>query len=187
MYRLTVVYDEPADKEAFDRRYTDEHLPDALKPHLGMGDMKSDMAGAAVVLNTVLALAELGLPADRTKMLVYTLMLLPLWELQDRVVGHACEPFRHAHVLARSSKRALAVEVCRLDNQRVVSIPVANRVSVPSGVRSALGARILGKWPAIHPDRPRALGDLPVHLDRDEPLRVGIALLPEPVVSTAVQ
>jgi hypothetical protein len=23
MYRLTVVYDEPADKEAFDRRYTD--------------------------------------------------------------------------------------------------------------------------------------------------------------------
>ena len=24
MYRLTVVYDEPADKEAFDRRYTDE-------------------------------------------------------------------------------------------------------------------------------------------------------------------
>ena len=27
MYRLTVVYDEPADKEAFDRRYTDEHIP----------------------------------------------------------------------------------------------------------------------------------------------------------------
>ena len=27
MYRLTVVYDEPADKEAFDRRYTDEHVP----------------------------------------------------------------------------------------------------------------------------------------------------------------
>ena len=27
MYRLTVVYDEPADKEAFDRRYTDEHAP----------------------------------------------------------------------------------------------------------------------------------------------------------------
>ena len=34
----------------------------SLKPHLGMGDMKSDMAGAAVVLNTVLALAGLGLP-----------------------------------------------------------------------------------------------------------------------------
>ena len=27
MYRLTVVYDEPADKQAFDRRYTDEHDP----------------------------------------------------------------------------------------------------------------------------------------------------------------
>ena len=27
MYRRTVVYDEPADKEAFDRRYTDEHIP----------------------------------------------------------------------------------------------------------------------------------------------------------------
>ena len=27
MYRLTVVYDEPADKQAFDRRYTDEHVP----------------------------------------------------------------------------------------------------------------------------------------------------------------
>ena len=32
----------------------------SLKPALGMGDMKSDMAGAAVVLNTVLALAGLG-------------------------------------------------------------------------------------------------------------------------------
>ena len=27
MYRLTVVYDEPADTEAFERRYTDEHIP----------------------------------------------------------------------------------------------------------------------------------------------------------------
>jgi uncharacterized protein (TIGR02118 family) len=27
MYRLTVVYDEPADKAAFDRRYVDEHVP----------------------------------------------------------------------------------------------------------------------------------------------------------------
>lgn len=27
MFRLTVVYDEPADKEAFDLRYTDEHVP----------------------------------------------------------------------------------------------------------------------------------------------------------------
>jgi uncharacterized protein (TIGR02118 family) len=27
MYRRTVVYDEPADKAAFDRRYTDEHIP----------------------------------------------------------------------------------------------------------------------------------------------------------------
>ncbi|MET3811137.1 leucyl aminopeptidase [Arthrobacter sp. UYEF3] len=38
----------------------------SLKPHLGMGEMKSDMAGAAVVLNTVLALAELGLPVKAT-------------------------------------------------------------------------------------------------------------------------
>ena len=38
----------------------------SLKPHLGMGDMKSDMAGAAVVLNTVLALAGLGLPVKAT-------------------------------------------------------------------------------------------------------------------------
>ena len=27
MFRLTVVYDEPTDKEAFDRRYADEHVP----------------------------------------------------------------------------------------------------------------------------------------------------------------
>lgn len=27
MYRLTVIYDEPADKPAFDRRYSDEHVP----------------------------------------------------------------------------------------------------------------------------------------------------------------
>ncbi|KAA1395892.1 EthD family reductase [Aeromicrobium ginsengisoli] len=27
MYRLTVSYDEPADKDAFDVRYTDEHVP----------------------------------------------------------------------------------------------------------------------------------------------------------------
>ncbi len=27
MYRLTVVYVEPADKAAFDRRYTGEHIP----------------------------------------------------------------------------------------------------------------------------------------------------------------
>jgi leucyl aminopeptidase len=38
----------------------------SLKPHLGMGEMKSDMAGAAVVLNTVLALAELRLPVKAT-------------------------------------------------------------------------------------------------------------------------
>lgn len=38
----------------------------SLKPALGMGDMKSDMAGAAVVLNTVLAIAELGLPVKAT-------------------------------------------------------------------------------------------------------------------------
>ncbi len=38
----------------------------SLKPHLGMGEMKSDMAGAAVVLNTVLAVAELGLPVKAT-------------------------------------------------------------------------------------------------------------------------
>ncbi|GAP55931.1 probable cytosol aminopeptidase, partial [Arthrobacter sp. Hiyo6] len=33
----------------------------SIKPAVGMGDMKSDMAGAAVVLNTVLAIAGLGL------------------------------------------------------------------------------------------------------------------------------
>jgi leucyl aminopeptidase len=38
----------------------------SIKPALGMGDMKSDMAGAAVVLNTVLAVAALGLPAKVT-------------------------------------------------------------------------------------------------------------------------
>ncbi|HKU28936.1 MAG TPA: leucyl aminopeptidase [Arthrobacter sp.] len=38
----------------------------SIKPALGMGDMKSDMAGAAVVLNTVLAVAGLGLPAKVT-------------------------------------------------------------------------------------------------------------------------
>ena len=36
------------------------------KPALGVGDMKSDMAGAAVVLNTVLAIAGLGLPVKAT-------------------------------------------------------------------------------------------------------------------------
>lgn len=34
----------------------------SIKPAAGMGDMKSDMAGAAVILTTVLAVAELGLP-----------------------------------------------------------------------------------------------------------------------------
>ncbi|MFD5277423.1 leucyl aminopeptidase [Pseudarthrobacter sp. NPDC058362] len=34
----------------------------SIKPAQGMGDMKSDMAGAAVVLNTVLALARLRVP-----------------------------------------------------------------------------------------------------------------------------
>ncbi|MEI2276162.1 leucyl aminopeptidase [Paenarthrobacter ilicis] len=38
----------------------------SIKPALGMGDMKSDMAGAAVVLNAVLAVASLGLPIKAT-------------------------------------------------------------------------------------------------------------------------
>ena len=38
----------------------------SIKPALGMGDMKSDMAGAAVVLNAVLAIAGLGLPVKAT-------------------------------------------------------------------------------------------------------------------------
>ncbi len=38
----------------------------SIKAALGMGDMKSDMAGAAVVLNTVLAIAQLGLPIKAT-------------------------------------------------------------------------------------------------------------------------
>ncbi|MFJ6418547.1 leucyl aminopeptidase [Paeniglutamicibacter sp. NPDC091659] len=37
-----------------------------IKPALGMTEMKSDMAGAAVVLNTVLAAAALGLPVKTT-------------------------------------------------------------------------------------------------------------------------
>ena len=39
MYRLTVVYDEPADKEAFDRRYTDEHVP-LVKAVPGLGSFQ---------------------------------------------------------------------------------------------------------------------------------------------------
>jgi leucyl aminopeptidase len=38
----------------------------SIKPAQGMGDMKSDMAGAAVVLNTVLALARLRVPVKAT-------------------------------------------------------------------------------------------------------------------------
>jgi leucyl aminopeptidase len=38
----------------------------SIKPAVGMGDMKSDMAGAAVVLNTVLAIAGLGLNVKAT-------------------------------------------------------------------------------------------------------------------------
>ena len=38
----------------------------SIKPALGMGDMKSDMAGAAVVLNSVLAIAGLRLPVKAT-------------------------------------------------------------------------------------------------------------------------
>jgi leucyl aminopeptidase len=38
----------------------------SIKPAQGMGDMKSDMAGAAVVLNAVLAIAGLGLPIKAT-------------------------------------------------------------------------------------------------------------------------
>ncbi|MGG5172834.1 leucyl aminopeptidase [Pseudarthrobacter sp. J1738] len=38
----------------------------SIKPALGMGEMKSDMAGAAVVLNTALAAAELALPVKVT-------------------------------------------------------------------------------------------------------------------------
>ncbi len=39
MYRLTVVYDQPADKEAFDRRYTDEHVP-LVKAVPGLGSFQ---------------------------------------------------------------------------------------------------------------------------------------------------
>lgn len=39
MYRLTVVYDEPADKEAFDRRYTDGHVP-LVKAVPGLGSFQ---------------------------------------------------------------------------------------------------------------------------------------------------
>src|SRR4051812_40415232 len=39
MYRVTVVYDDPADKEAFDRRYTDEHVP-LVKAVPGLGSFQ---------------------------------------------------------------------------------------------------------------------------------------------------
>ena len=39
MYRVTVVYDEPADKEAFDRRYTEEHVP-LVKAVPGLGSFQ---------------------------------------------------------------------------------------------------------------------------------------------------
>ena len=43
MYRLTVIYDEPADKEAFDRRYTDEHVP-LVKAVPGLRKLSWNMA-----------------------------------------------------------------------------------------------------------------------------------------------
>src|ERR1700719_3002808 len=62
----------------------------------------------------------------------------------------------HAHVdamrITPPIDPASVVHASRLDNQRVVSIPVANRVSVPGGIRPAFGAHILGKWPPVHPD-----------------------------------
>jgi len=39
MYRRTVVYDEPADKEAFDSRYTHEHIP-LVKAVPGLGSFR---------------------------------------------------------------------------------------------------------------------------------------------------
>lgn len=39
MYRLTVVYDRPADQTAFDRRYTDEHVP-LVKAVPGLGSLQ---------------------------------------------------------------------------------------------------------------------------------------------------
>jgi uncharacterized protein (TIGR02118 family) len=39
MYRLTVVYDEPADTAAFDRRYADEHIA-LVKAVAGLGSFQ---------------------------------------------------------------------------------------------------------------------------------------------------
>jgi uncharacterized protein (TIGR02118 family) len=39
MYRLTVVYDEPADTAAFDRRYADEHIA-LVKAVPGLGSFQ---------------------------------------------------------------------------------------------------------------------------------------------------
>ena len=48
----------------------------------------------------------------------------------DHVVGHAREALGHLHVLARAAERVLAVEVRRLDHQRV-AFPAAARESDP--------------------------------------------------------
>ncbi|GAB3307673.1 EthD family reductase [Epidermidibacterium keratini] len=47
MYRLTVVYDEPDDKEAFDARYADEHVPLVKAvPHLTAFQLSHPQGGA---------------------------------------------------------------------------------------------------------------------------------------------
>ena len=50
--------------------------------------------------------------------------------VQDGIVGDAREPLDHAQVLAGSSKRILAVEVRRLDHQRI-ALPAAARDADP--------------------------------------------------------
>jgi uncharacterized protein (TIGR02118 family) len=71
MYRLTVVYDEPADKEAFDRRYTDEHIP-LVKAAPG------------------LARFQLSHPQGGTPYLVAELF----WDSQDAFTAYAASPER---------------------------------------------------------------------------------------------
>jgi uncharacterized protein (TIGR02118 family) len=61
MYRLTVVYDEPSDKAAFDRRYTDEHVP-LVKAVPGLASFQLSHPGGG----TPYLVAELFWPSEDT-------------------------------------------------------------------------------------------------------------------------
>jgi uncharacterized protein (TIGR02118 family) len=53
MYRLTVIYDDPAHKQAFDRRYTDEHVPLVKAvPRLGSFQLSHPQGGTRYTVYT---------------------------------------------------------------------------------------------------------------------------------------